>query len=128
MMDRETAWFASVAMWDKAMVVCDWRAAHAGLISNLASMCPITPAATPDKSPGATNPANRHWSITRIMGVVHQPLARAVDHQARGVDHHVHRTARLGLRQRCGEPQPRAVPGERRMVGHANVYTEQDHE
>ena len=57
-----------------------------------------------------------------------QPLARAVNLQARSVDHHVHRLVRLGLRQRCGKRQPGAAPRERRVVGYTDVNPEQSGE
>ncbi len=54
-----------------------------------------------------------------------QPLACAVDLQARRVDHDVHRPASLGVRQRRSECQPGTAPRERGVVGHADIDPEQ---
>ena len=56
-----------------------------------------------------------------------QPLARPVDLQARRVDHHVHRPARLGARQRHGKHHAGAASRERRVAGPADIGAEQGH-
>src|SRR5918998_1216476 len=56
---------------------------------------------------------------------LHLPFARAVDLQAGGVDHDVDWPTRLSLRQRRGECQAGAAPGEGGVVGDADVHARQ---
>ncbi len=71
-------------------------------------------------------PKDHRLRIDRAaLGAFSQPsLARAADIQARRIDHHVRRPARL----RLGQRQTGAAPRERGVVGHANAEAEQGHE
>ena len=61
-------------------------------------------------------------TLTMLLG---QPFAGAVHLQPGRVDHDVNRSRPLGLRQRTGERQAGAAPGEGRVVGNADGQTEQ---
>jgi hypothetical protein len=57
-----------------------------------------------------------------------QPRADAIYFQPGRVDHDVNRSGPLGLGQRAGERQAGAAPREGRVVGNADVQTEQSGE